>query len=118
MRFTFNLRKLGTGAEWPSSIPRRLSSNLQRADLTVLKIRGVLTEREAPFTYRDGGWSDDPCVSEPGRGFWPGGSRVRSKGLQEGVCFEIHQESLLLVGKWLKEVSLSTSSRALWEHFS
>lgn len=32
MRFTFNLRKLGTGAEWPSSIPRRLSSNLQRAD--------------------------------------------------------------------------------------
>lgn len=40
MRFTFSLRKLGTGAEWPSSVPRRLSSNLQRADLTILKDPG------------------------------------------------------------------------------
>lgn len=54
---------------------------------------------------------EHPWLLAPG---W-GGPRVRSRGLQGGVCFEIHQESLLLVGRQLKEVSLSTSSRALWE---
>lgn len=49
MRFTFNLRKLGTGAGWPSSIPRRLSSNLQRADLTVLKDPGSVDGEGSPF---------------------------------------------------------------------